>query len=179
MRRKIFSVLILFAATAFAGSWNGTLGNARLGLMLDVPAYDQAGFALLEQGGDALEELFPGSTWESLDSSLPAAIRPGRQDSLASLGDTGADRAARATALGRELDRTHILVLRRGGTRAEHDSSTSFQDSVSFTLWETSSGSLLLHQSFRLKAGRSKLSAESEWAREAWKRFAKAVKAKR
>jgi hypothetical protein len=175
----LVTVSAVLAAAKDGASWNGSLDkSSSIGLVLDVAEYDQAGFALMEQGGDALEQLFPEVPWEVLDSSMPN-LTPGRLDSLTSLGDTADGSALKAKALGSELGKSHILVVRRGGKKALRDSAAQFDDSIGFTLWDASKGTLLLKQEFHTKGDKGKLSAESQWAKDAWERFKGAVKATR
>ena len=181
--RSLILLMTISAAFAFSKdgtSWNGNISKeSSLGLVLDVAEYDQAGFALMEQGGEALEQLFPDVPWEVLDSSMPNLSAPGRLDSLTSLADTATNAALKAKTLGGELGKTHVLVVRRGGKKAQRDSAAQFDDSIGFTLWDASNGQLLLKQEFHTKGNKGELSAESQWAKDAWKRFGDAVKARR
>ena len=167
---------------ASASSWNGTLRpDDRLGVYLDVPEADQASFALMEEGGDALEALFPQAAWALIDSTPTTIKRLGGLGfaALGRLGDTaGSDEAARreqATALGKRLGFTHILVLRKGGFKAGRDSIAAFSDQAVFTLRETATGTGVLREQGSFSAARGKHSAESQWAKDAWGRFSKSV----
>jgi len=178
----LVSSLALLIASASAAPWNGTLRpDDRLGVYLDVPEADQVSFALMEEGGDALEALFPQSAWSLIDSTPITVGKLGGLGfaALGRLGDTaGPDEAARreqATTLGKRLGFTHILVLRKGGFKAGRDSVAAFSDQAVFTLRETATGTGLLHEQGSFSAARGKRSAESQWAKDAWGRFSKSV----
>lgn len=152
-----------------------------IGIYLDSPNYDQAAFALLEQAEDAMEQAFPGMPWEAIDSASPKVkTLPSPLPVLAKLTAPKPDSHAilLARSIGSTFAKSHILLIHRGGTRAERDSSKSFSDRSSFSLVECSTGHTVFLQEFQATGQRGKLSAESAWAKDAWSLFLKSWKAR-
>lgn len=179
--------------------WDGNLSGRLLGvyLMTDRKPFTVAQFECLSQGDEVLKDLDPGIRWTQVDSGSKGVRALGGWD-LDSLGDllaadsglwAGGGGAATApsgtlrsalsrvgTAYGTEL----LLVVRPGAERNARDSGEQFRDRVWFGLFSTASGERLLSVSGPVQGSRSgSRSAESDWAREAWRTFAKAVRAAR
>lgn len=152
-----------------------------IGIYLDSPEYDQAAFALLEQAEDAMEQAFPGTPWEAIDSASPKVKSlPSPLPALAGLTSPKPDSQSirLARSIGSTFSKSHILLIHRGGTRAEKDSSKTFSDRSSFSLVECPTGRTTFLQEIQSTGQRGKLSAESAWAKDAWSLFVKSWKAR-
>jgi hypothetical protein len=178
----LVATLAMMVGSSPAAAWNGTLNPSdRLGVYLDVPEADQASFALMEEGGDALETLFPQTAWTTIDSTPNTIKQLGglKFENLGALCDTTSsseiDRQVLAKKIGKGLGLTHILVIRKGGFKAARDSSASFADLAILSLRETGTGTGLLQEQSSFSASKGKRSAEVQWAKEVWSRFSKSV----
>jgi len=152
-----------------------------IGIYLDSPDYDQAAFALLEQAEEAMEQGFPGTPWEAIDSASPKIkTLPSPLPTLAGLTSPKPDSQSirLAQAIGSTFSKSHILLIHRGGARAEKDSSKTFSDRSSFSLVECGTGHTTFLQEIQATGQRGKLSAESAWAKDAWDLFLKSWKAR-
>jgi len=187
-----------------APHWDGALGGKRLGVYLMTPRgpFTVAQFECLSQADDVLKDINPALRWTQVDSSSKGVRQLGGWD-LDSLGeillaDSAVWRAApsggvpalsRSTPalgtatrdallrVGKAYEVDQILVLRPGLSRNAKDSAKSFRESAWFGLFDPSSGAQLYSLSVPLEGSRSaSRSAEADWAREAWKAFARGVK---
>ena len=179
MITKFCILAAFFASSAISSEKVQKETIKSIGLYLDSPEYDQSAFALLEQAEESMEAAFPTIPWEAIDSASPKTKRlPAPLHVLGSLSSPAPDTSATQLlkAIGADFEKSHLLVIRRGGTRAERDSSASFQDRASFTLLNCATGKLILRQDIQSTGTRGKTSAETAWAKGAWKDFLKGWK---
>lgn len=151
-----------------------------IGIYLDVPEYDQSAFALMEQTEEAMQEAFPGISWQTIDSSgTKAQTLPAPLPILGKLTQTKPDSQAirMGTATAKAYGYSHLLLIQRGGTRAVRDSSPEFGDAATFTLIEANhSAKQFQHSQQSVGRKAAKNSAEASWAQNAWKGFVSAWK---
>jgi hypothetical protein len=166
-------------------SANSSIGSrfdpiTSIGIYLDAPGYDQTTFALLEQAEEPLEQAFPGTPWEAIDSTATKVrTLPFPLPVLGRLISTPSDSQAvrLAAAIGTAYSRSHLLVIRPGGAKPGRDSVARFEESAIFVLVECASGRTVFRRELKVggqSGGRS--SAQAAWAEEAWQRFVKAWK---
>lgn len=178
---SLISTAILFFSAENSGK-SQVSEITSVGIYLDVPDYDQSAFALMEKAEEAMEEAFPGISWQTVDSAGTKALSlPAPLPLLGQLTRTKPD--SQALALGRAASRTygysHLLLIQRGGAKATRDSSPEFSDAATFTLLDaTASAPLFRHTQRSVGRKAAKSSAEAAWAQDAWKGFVSAWRSK-
>ncbi|MEN9353046.1 MAG: hypothetical protein RL318_371 [Fibrobacterota bacterium] len=179
MIRKALAIASIIASSAIYAENSQKEKISAIGIYLDSPDYDQSAFALLEQAEEVMESAFPSVPWEAIDSSSPKTKSlPAPLPVLGSLTLPTPDGQAKvlAKAIGTSFGKSHLLLIRRGGTRAQRDSSASFSDRSSFTLLECQTGKVIFRQDSQATGQRGKTSAETAWARGVWADFLKGWK---
>jgi hypothetical protein len=187
--------------------WKGDLVGHRVGFYLEMgrKTYTVAEFEAVAQADDALRELEPGIKWVSVDSGNRDVGKLGGWD-LDSLGDLlGTDTAILSAApsgkppsldvrdpavsgptrealarVGKAFGVDLLIVLKPGGGRNAKDSLEAFKDPAWFGVFDAAKGSLLYSLDVPSSGAKSAArSAETDWARQAWKSFATGVRALR